>query len=289
MVGRDDLTNAVGINSTIFNSARIIGPAVAGAMISAVGTGWAFIGNAASSVAVLTGLWLMRPRDLYPAPPLERAKGQLRAGVRYVVGRSDLLLPMVLVFIVGTFGMNFQITTALIAKQVFHRTATGYGLLSTSLAVGAFVGAILATRRTQRPSSRFLLRAALAFGVIEIVAGSMPTFETTALLLVPAGLAMLTFTTAANATVQLGVEPTMRGRVMALYLVCFMGGTPIGAPIIGWVAGAFGPRWGMVGGGLICVLAAAALVSARSWSIRSGWRERSTPVAMKQLEAAHQA
>lgn len=289
MVGRDDLTNAVGINSTIFNSARIVGPAVAGVMISAVGTGWAFMANAASSVAVLAGLWLMRPRELYPAPPLERAKGQLRAGVRYVLGRSDLLLPMVLVFIVGTFGMNFQITTALIAKQVFHRTATGYGLLSTSLAVGAFLGAILATRRTRRPSMRFLLHAALAFGVIEVVAGSMPTFETTAALLMPAGLAMLTFTTAANAAVQLGVEPTMRGRVMALYLVCFMGGTPVGAPIIGWVAGAFGPRWGMVGGGLICVIAAAALVAARSWSVRNGWRERSAPVAMKALEAAHQA
>jgi MFS family permease len=289
MVGRDDLTNAVGINSTIFNSARIIGPAVAGVMISAVGTGWAFIANAASSIAVLAGLWLMRRGELYPAPPLERANGQLRDGVRYVLGRSDLLLPMVLVFIVGTFGMNFQITTALTAKQVFHRTATGYGLLSTSLAVGAFIGAILATRRTRRPSSRFLLHAALAFGVIEVLAGSMPTFDTTAALLVPAGLSMLAFATAANAAVQLGVEPTMRGRVMALYLMCFMGGTPVGAPIIGWVAGAVGPRWGMVGGGLICVLAAVALIYARSWSIRRGWRGRSTPMALQQLEAAHQA
>jgi MFS family permease len=289
MVGRDDLTNAVGINSTIFNSARIVGPAIAGVTISAVGTGWAFIANAASSIAVLAGLWLMRPGELYSAPPLERAKGQLRAGVRYVLGCRDLLLPMVLVFIVGTFGMNFQITTALVAKQVFHRTATGYGLLSTSLAVGAFLGAILATRRTRRPSSRFLLRAALAFGVIEVVAGSMPTFETTAALLVPAGLAMLAFTTAANAAVQLGVEPTMRGRVMALYLMCFMGGTPIGAPIIGWVAGAFGPRWGMIGGGLICVVAALSLLAARSWSMRRRWRERSTAIAMRQLGAAHQA
>jgi MFS family permease len=289
MVGREDLTNAVGINSTIFNSARIVGPAIAGVTISAVGTGWAFIANAVSSIAVLAGLWLMRPGELYSAPPLERAKGQLRAGVRYVAGRRDLLLPMVLVFIVGTFGMNFQITTALVAKQVFHRTATGYGLLSTSLAVGAFLGAILATRRTRRPSSRFLLRAALAFGVIEVVAGFMPTFETTAALLVPAGLAMLTFTTAANAAVQLGVEPTMRGRVMALYLMCFMGGTPIGAPIIGWVSGAFGPRWGMVGGGLICLVAAVSLLATRSWSMRRRWRERSTAIAMRQLEAAHQA
>ncbi|HEY7047489.1 MAG TPA: MFS transporter [Jatrophihabitantaceae bacterium] len=259
MVGRDDLTNAVGINSTIFNSARIMGPAVAGLMITAVGTGWAFVANAGSSVAVLAGLWLMRPSELYPAPPIERAKGQLLAGVRYVLGRSDLALTLVLVFVVGTFGMNFQITTALIAKQVFHRSATGYGLLSTALAVGACLGAVLATRRTRRPSSLFLVGAATAFGLIEVAAGSMPGFNSTAALLVPAGWAMLTFTTAANASVQLGVEPTMRGRVMALYLMCFMGGTPIGAPIIGWVAGAFGPRWGMVGGGLLSAAAALTL------------------------------
>ena len=256
MVGRDDLTNAVGINSTIFNGARIIGPAVAGLMIAAVGTGWAFVANAGSSVAVLAGLWLMRPSELYPAPHLARAKGQLVAGVRYVLGRGDLLVTMLLVFIVGTFGMNFQITTALIARQVFHRSASGYGLLSTALAVGACVGAVLATRRTRRPSTGFLVGAATAFGLIEVVAGSMPGFASTAALLVPAGFAMLSFTTAANASVQLGVDPMMRGRVMALYLMCFMGGTPVGAPIIGWVSGTFGPRWGMVGGGLISAAAA---------------------------------
>jgi MFS family permease len=259
MVGRDDLTNAVGINSTIFNGARILGPAAAGLMIAAVGTGWAFVANAGSSIAVLLGLWLMRPGELIPAPAIERAKGQLVAAVRYVTGRSDLVLTMVLVFVVGTFGMNFQITTALIAKQVFHRTATGYGLLSTALAVGACIGAILATRRIRRPTSLFLVTGAIVFGLIEVAAGSMPGFDSTAALLVPAGFAMLTFTTAANASVQLGVEPTMRGRVMALYLTCFMGGTPIGAPIVGWVAGTFGPRWGMVGGGLISAGVALAL------------------------------
>jgi MFS family permease len=262
MVGRDDLTNAVGINSTIFNAARILGPAVAGVMITAVGTGWAFVANAGSSVAVLAGLWMMRPAELFPAPQLARAKGQLRAGVRYVLGRHDLLLAMGLIFIVGTFGLNFQITTALIAKQLFHRSASGYGLLSTALAVGACVGAVLATRRTRRPSSLFLVGSATAFGLIEVAAGSMPGFLSTALMLVPAGWAMLTFTTAANASVQLGVEPTMRGRVMALYLMCFMGGTPLGAPIVGWTAGAFGPRWGMIGGGLISAGAALVLGAA---------------------------
>jgi MFS family permease len=212
-----------------------------------------------SSVAVLAGLLMMRPAELFPSPQLERAKGQLRAGVRYVLGRRDLLLTMVLVFVVGTFGLNFQITTALLAKQVFHRSASGYGLLSTALAVGACAGAVLATRRTRRPSSLFLVGSATAFGLIEVAAGSMPGFLSTAALLLPAGLAMLTFTTAANSSVQLGVEPTMRGRVMALYLMCFMGGTPFGAPLIGWTAGVFGPRWGMIGGGLISAGAAIAL------------------------------
>ena len=253
MVGPDDLTNAVGLNSTIFNSARILGPAVAGVMITAIGTGWAFVANGISSIAVLTGLALMRPAELRPSPAIDRIRGQLRAGLHYVRQRQDLLLTMVLVFVVGTFGLNFQITTALLAKQVFHRSASGYGLLSTALAVGACVGAVLATRRRTRPSLLFLLLAAMAFGLLEILAGSMPGFGATALMLVLVGLAMLTFTTAANASVQLGVEATMRGRVMALYLMCFLGGTPIGAPIVGWVANTVGPRWGMIGGGLVCM------------------------------------
>ena len=256
MVGPDDLTNAVGLNSTIFNSARILGPAVAGVMIAAVGTGWAFVANAISSIAVLTGLALMRPSELRPSPAIARVRGQLRAGLRYVWHRQDLLLTMILVFVVGTFGLNFQITTALLAKQVFHRTATGYGLLSTALAVGACVGAVLATRRRTRPSLLFLLLAALSFGLLEIIAGSMPGFGGTALLLVLVGLAMLSFTTAANSSVQLGVEATMRGRVMALYLMCFLGGTPLGAPIVGWVANTVGPRWGMIGGGVVCMAVA---------------------------------
>jgi MFS family permease len=259
MVGKDDLPNAVAINSTIFNSGRILGPAAAGLMISAVGTGWAFVANAASSLAVLGGLVLMRTSELHPSTPVERARGQLREGLRYVRRRSDLMLAMVLVFIIGTFGLNFQLTTALLAKQVFHQNASGYGMLSTAVAVGAFVGAVLATRRTTRPTQLFLVLSALGFSVLEIVTGLMPTYASTALLLVPTGLAMLTFTTAANSSVQLGVAPTMRGRVMALYLMCFMGGTPVGAPLIGWLAGAFGPRWGLIGGGLVCLLAALAI------------------------------
>ncbi len=254
MVGKDELTNAVAINSTIFNAGRIVGPAVAGVMIAAVGTGWAFVVNAASSIAVLTGLALMRTADLHPAPVVARARGQLREGLAYVRGRRDLMLTMVLIFVIGTFGLNFAITCALMAKQVFEHGATGYGLLSTALAVGAFFGAVAATRRTKRPTPGFLLTAAAVFSVAEILAGVMPTFWWCAAMLVPTGLAMLSVTTAANSHVQLGVAPTMRGRVMALYLICFLGGTPVGAPIVGWLAGVAGPRWGLAGGGMVCLL-----------------------------------
>jgi MFS family permease len=261
MVGKADLTNAVAINSTIFNTGRILGPAVAGVMITAVGTGWAFIANAASSIAVLAALAMMRTGELFPSAPVRRAPGQLREGLRYVRSRPDLMLAMVLIFVVGTFGLNFQLTTALIAKQVFHHGASGYGWLSTMLAVGAFCGAVVATRRRRRPRAMFLLSAVAVFSVFEIAAGLMPSFVLTAVALVPTGLAMLTVTTAANSSVQLGVAPTMRGRVMSLYLVCFMGGTPVGAPIIGWLAGAAGPRWGLIGGGMVCLLSTVSIAA----------------------------
>ncbi|MCW2541031.1 MAG: transporter [Frankiales bacterium] len=259
MVGPADLPNAVALNSTAFNLARILGPAVAGIVISAVGTGWAFIGNATSTMAVLLGLTLMRTAELFPSKPVDRAPGQYRDALRYVRARSDLVLPMLLVFIIGTFGMNYQITIALMAKQVFLRGADSFGLLSTSLAVGATLGALAATFRRRRPTRFFLICASIAFGVTEIAASVMPSFDLTALMLVPAGLAMITFAQSCNATVQLGVEPTMRGRVMGLYLICFLGGTPLGAPIVGWLASVVGPRWGMLGGGVISLVSALVL------------------------------
>jgi MFS family permease len=277
MVGSKDLPNAVALNSTTFNLARILGPALAGVVISSFGTGWAFLGNAASTVAVLAGLGLMRTAELFPSKPVDRKPGQYRDALRYVRRRSDLVLPMVLIFILGTFGYNYQITIALIAKQVFHRGADSFGLLSTALAVGATIGAIAATFRRRRPTRLFLILAAVLFSLTEILTGFMPSFGLTAIALVPAGLTMITMAQAANATVQLGVEPTMRGRVMGLYILCFMGGTPFGAPIVGWVAELYGPRWGMLGGGLVC-LVSTLLIGA--WVARSrhvgvgGLRER---------------
>ncbi|MDQ2835934.1 MAG: MFS transporter [Actinomycetota bacterium] len=273
MVGGEDLPNAVALNATTFNLARIIGPAIAGVVITAFGTGWAFLGNAVSTIAVLAGLLLMRSAELYPSKPVDRQPGQYRDAIRYVRSRSDLMLPMLLMFVIGTFGFNYQITIALVAKQVFHRGAGSFGLLSTALAVGATIGALAATFRRRRPTRLFLVGAAVAFSITEVLAGVMPSFELTALALIPAGLCMITLAQSANATVQLGVEPTMRGRVMGLYILCFMGGTPVGAPIVGWVAEVFGPRWGMVGGGIICLVVTLLLAGYLARSHRVGLAE----------------
>ena len=256
MVGGTDLPNAVSLNSVVFNLARIVGPALAGVLIAAVGTGWVFLGNAVFTVSVLVVLAMMRPGELFRSEPAGRSPGQLKEGLRYVKGRPDLILPMALVFVVGTFGLNFPVTMALMAKEVFDRGAAGYGLFTTAIAVGSLGGALISTRRTTAPRTRLLLGSCLAFGVLEAVVGLGPTYWSVVVLLLPLGAATLTFTISANSTVQLGSAPAFRGRVMALYLMCFMGGTPLGAPLVGLVSDAFGPRTGVVSSGVICAVAA---------------------------------
>ena len=268
LVGPEDLPNAVSLNSATFNSARIVGPALAGLAISGVGTGWVFLANAASYVAVIAGLVRMRPADFWPSARQPRAKGQLREGIRYVRDRPQLYLPIAVVFMVGTFGLNFQITLALIAKQVFDTGAGSFGLLTSSLAVGSLLGALQSARRKGLPRTGTMLLAAMAFGILEMLVGVAPTFLTMALLLVPTGIAVLTFTTTANALVQLGCAPEVRGRVMAIYVLVFLGGTPVGAPLIGVVAEAFGPRSSLLIGGAICT--ATAGVAALVWHRLTG-------------------
>ncbi|HEX2314460.1 MAG TPA: MFS transporter [Thermomonospora sp.] len=255
MVGRRDLPNAIALNSASFNGARVLGPAVAGLLIAVAGTGPVFLINAASFGAVLFGLAAMSRNELHPAELVPRAKGQLREGLRYVRGRRDLVLVLVLVFFVATFGMNFQMTTALVAREVFGTGASSFGLASTMLAVGALTGALLAARRV-RPRMRLLLSAALLFGLLEVVTGLMPTYWSFLVMLVPTGVALMTFTTAANATMQLSVAPEMRGRVMGLYMFVFLGTNPLGAPLVGWMAEQFGPRLSIVAGGVAAALAA---------------------------------
>jgi predicted MFS family arabinose efflux permease len=225
-------------------------------VIAGAGTGWVFLANALSYAAVLGGLLAMRTADLHPVQRLARGAGQLREGLAYVRSRPDLLVPMVLVAVVGMFGLNFQLTLALVSKQVFQRDASGYGLLLVMLAIGSLLGALASARRTGPPRQRRLFVAALVFAGLEVAVALAPTFAVMAVLLVPTGAAILTFTTTANAIVQLGSAPQVRGRVMALYVLVFLGGTPIGAPIIGLVAETYGPRSSLVVGGLVCALTA---------------------------------
>ena len=261
MVGPALLGNAVSLNSTVFNGARLVGPAVAGGVIAASGgnTAPAFFVNAASFAATIVALALMRDAELQHSVPVARARGQLRAALTYTRAHPDLQLAMVLAFVVGTFGFNSQITIALMAREVFGLGAGAFGLLSTAFAVGSLSGALVSTRRDARPLQRFLLLAAIAFGALTVVSGLMPTQWSYALLLVPCGAAGLVFSVACNSFVQLGVEPQMRGRILALYFMCFMGGTPVGAPLIGWVSQHLGARWGLVSSGLVVVVVAAAV------------------------------
>jgi MFS family permease len=254
MVGRADLPNAIALNSAVFNLARIAGPAIAGLVISTVGTPAAFLVNAASFVAVLVSLKLMRQSELRPAERVPRASGQLREGLRYVRARPALWMPMLLIFFVATFGMNFAVTNALMSRQVFHTGAGAFGLASAVFALGALGGALLAARRG-RPNMTLLLVTSLAFGALEIISALMPTFWSFLVVLAPTGLALLTFSTAANSATQLGTGAAMRGRVMGIYMLVFLGGAPLGAPLSGWVAEEFGPRVSTLSGGVISVVA----------------------------------
>lgn len=265
MVGSRDTSNAVALNSASFNTARIVGPAVAGLLINLIGTGPVFVVNAVSYAAVLVGLRMMRADELRRPDRQRRRRGQLREGLRYVKERPDLLLPIIIVGFVGTFGFNFQITMALMAKEVFHRGAASFGLLATAMALGSLAGALLAARRS-RPRARLFVESAVAFGVLEIVSGLLPTYGLFMAVLVPIGVFSISLSTTANAYVQISSSPSMRGRVMSLYVLVFMGGTPLGAPIVGWAAGQFGAKWSLIIGGAISLLAtviATALLSRR--------------------------
>jgi MFS family permease len=259
MVGPNDLSNAIALNSAIFNMARIVGPAIAGVLIAAIGTGPVFVVNAASFGAVLLSLYLMREDELYTRPRVPRAKGQLREGLRYVRERRDLVMLLITVLFVAAFGMNFQMTTALMSREVFHSGASSFGLASTMLAVGAVFGSLLSARR-KRPRMRLLLIAAACFGVLEILSGMMPTYVLFLVMLVPTGVALLTFNTTANAVIQLSVPASMRGRVMGLYLLVFAGSAPIGSPVLGWLAEIFGPRSGLLIGGIVSLAAVLGVV-----------------------------
>ena len=275
MVDTTDLANAVGLNSASFNLARMIGPAMAGLLIAIMGsgvaaTGWVIVLNGISYAAVVVSLMLMRQSEMRPTKPIGRAKGQLRDGVRYVRARPDIILILAIVFCAGTFGFNFQMTTALMATEVFGKGAGEYGLLGSILAIGSLAGSLIAARRA-RPRQTTIVVFAVAFGLVEILSGLAPTYLLFALSQPLCGITSLLMVATANAFVQMSVSAEMRGRVMALYMCIFMGGTPLGAPILGWVAEQWGARWTLIGGGALTavgtVLATALLAGRQGVSI----------------------
>lgn len=244
LVGETDLPNAVALNSTSFNAARMVGPALAGLLIAGVGTGWAFLANALSFGGVLCSLMFLRVGDLHPIRRAGRAPGGFVAGFVYVWKRPDLRAILLMLFLIGTFGLNFPIFISTMAVTVFHAGAGKYGLLSSMMAIGTVTGALLAAGR-ERPRIDLLLSGATIFALGCALAAIMPNYWLFGLVLVVIGVSALTITNSSNALMQLSTEPAMRGRVMAIRLAIALGGTPIGAPIVGWVADRFGPRWAL--------------------------------------------
>jgi len=278
MVPPAQLANAVGLNSASFNAARLVGPGVAGLLIAAVGTGPVFLINAATFAATVLALLALRTSELHPLPRARRGRGATREGLAYVRSRPDVLMILLVVGLVGAFGMNFQMTTALMARVEFGRGATEYGLLGSVMAIGSLAGALAAARR-ERPRLRLVVGAAAAFGFFALLASAMPTYELFALSLIPVGASALTLMTAANATVQMTTEPALRGRVMAIYMAVFAGTTPIGAPVVGWLGEAFGPRASIAVGGVAALLAVAIVVTVvlRRRKVTVGYRRHSRP------------
>ena len=250
LVEPDDLANAVGLNSASFNAARLIGPGVAGLLIAAFDTGPVFLLNALTFSAPIAMLLIIGKSVIKEPRAAHRSERRLVDGVRYVRRRPDLVMVMAIMFCVGTFGMNFQMTMALMATGAFDKGPSEYGILGSIMAIGSLSGSLLAARRGA-PRRRVIVGVALVFALMEVLAALSPAYWIFALALIPLGMAALTIITTANAYMQTSVDPQVRGRVMALYLMVFMGGTPVGAPIIGWVADVLGPRWSLLGGGLM--------------------------------------
>ena len=288
MVPDSGLPNAVALNSASFNAARMIGPGLAGLLIAAVGgTGWVFLINGVSFAATIGAMMLMRRTELRPRPRVERAKGQLRAGVAYVRHRSDIMVIMIVAGVVSALGLNFQLTSALMATTVFGKGAGEYGMLGSILAIGSLGGALMAARR-KRPRVRLVIGAAFAFGLAAGAMSLMPTYATFAVASIVVGFCTLTMLTSANAAIQVSTDPAFRGRVMSLYMMVLMGSTPLGSPLVGWIGETFGARWSIgVGAIASLVVAVGALLWTRKhWNFELRYRVRSRPhVQVRYLSA----
>ena len=248
LVPPDKMANAVALNATAFHAARLIGPASAGLFIDWWGVGPVFLIDAGMFAAPIIALFLMRADRLYPRTLIPRARGQLREGIAYVRGRTDICIILVTIFVVSALGMNFQLTSALMATTVFGKSAGSFGVLSTFMALGSILGSTAVARRT--PRLRAILMGAAFYGTAEILLGLSPSYWWFAVLAVPTGYGMLTMNTSANALMQTRTDPDKRGRIMALYSLVYLGATPIGSPIIGRIGALFGARWAILVGGI---------------------------------------
>ena len=263
MVGRNQLTNALALNSSLINAARVIGPAIAGALIITVGIGWCFVINAISYLAVIAALYLMRADELDSAPVQPRRPGQLREGFRYVRSTPAVLTPILMMAVAGTFAYEYQVVLPLLARFTFAGDAQTYATMTSAMGVGAVAGGLYTASRQTRPAVA-LGRIAALLGTIQIVSALAPNLMVSLVTLVALGAVGVSFIALGNSTIQLTAAPEMRGRVMGIWAVAFLGTTPFGAPVMGWIGEHVGPRWALGLGGLT-VLAVAAF-SVRSLS-----------------------
>jgi MFS family permease len=275
MVGAERVVNAVSLNSVLVHTARIVGPATAGLVIALFGVAPCFLVNALTFLAMLVALRRMEPADLQPAPRAARARGQLRSALRHVLATPALRIPLAMMAVVGMLSFNFQVLLPLLARFTWHGTASAYAALTAAMGVGSIAGA-LASGARGRVSPRILTAASAGFGLFTLLAAAAPTFALQLLALVPLGAMSVTFAAGINSSLQLAVEPELRGRVMALYSVVFVGSTPIGGPIAGWLAETAGPRAGLVLGGVAALVAA--VVAARAFA-RAAARASGPPAA----------
>jgi MFS family permease len=256
MVGRSQLTNAVSLHSTLVNAARVVGPALAGVLIVTVGIGWCFVINAATYLALIAALWMMRVSELKPEPRQQRSTGQLRAGFAYVRRTPRVAIPLLLMAISGLFAYEYQVVLPLFARFTFGGDAGTFATMTVAMGVGAvFGGLVAAARANTRPAT--LGWIAIIFGLIQVAVALAPSLEVAFAALVLLGAASVSFIAIGNSTLQLSSAPAMRGRVMGLYIVAFVGTTPIGGPLMGWIGEHLGPRHALAIGGIAMAVGAA--------------------------------
>jgi MFS family permease len=269
MVGEDDLRNAVTLNSVIVNAARAVGPAIAGVLIATVGVGVCFIANAGSFVAVVFSLATMDKLALNPSKPTQRAKGQMRQGLSYVRHNRRLAVPLVMMGMVGMLTYEFQVSLPELARHTFHGNSEVYGFMTAAMGIGAVIGGLVTAARGST-GLRPLIVAAVGFGVVTLLAAFAPNLPLELVALALVGWGSVSFLALGNSTLQLNSDPSMRGRVMALWAVAFLGSTPIGGPTIGWVIRVSSPRVGLAVGAVTCFVAAGVGGLARRRSIARG-------------------